>query len=254
VRWGGEEWVYVYILLEFQSTVDPSMALRMLVYVGLLYQDLQRQGVRTSSGRLPPVLPVVAYNGNPACSAALDAADLIVDVPGLLEAYRPRLRYFLLDEGRIPEEDLAGRNVFAALVRLEQSREPEDVRRVVEALLVRLAGPEHAGLRRAFAVWIRQVLLPSRLPGVAIPEVADLKEVKSMLAERVVEWTQEWKRQGHAEALEKIRATLVRHLEQRFGPLPAGTRERLQGIGSIEELMDLTLRASGAPSLSSLGL
>ena len=39
VRW-REHWVYVYLLLEFQSEVDPWMAVRLLVYVGLLYQDL----------------------------------------------------------------------------------------------------------------------------------------------------------------------------------------------------------------------
>lgn len=31
VRWGSE-WLYVYLLLEFQSTIDRFMAVRMLVY------------------------------------------------------------------------------------------------------------------------------------------------------------------------------------------------------------------------------
>ena len=35
----AESWVYVYLLIEFQSRVDPYMALRMMVYQGLLYQD-----------------------------------------------------------------------------------------------------------------------------------------------------------------------------------------------------------------------
>jgi len=42
VRWRGQ-WLYVYLLLEFQASVDRFMALRMMVYVGLLYQDLARQ-------------------------------------------------------------------------------------------------------------------------------------------------------------------------------------------------------------------
>jgi predicted transposase YdaD len=29
-----ESWVYLYILIEFQSSVDPYMAVRMMVYVG----------------------------------------------------------------------------------------------------------------------------------------------------------------------------------------------------------------------------
>ena len=34
-----DRWLYVPVLLEFQSTVDPYMAVRILVYTGLLYQD-----------------------------------------------------------------------------------------------------------------------------------------------------------------------------------------------------------------------
>ena len=39
LRWGKDRWLYVYLLLEFQSTVDPYMALRVMVYVGLLCAD-----------------------------------------------------------------------------------------------------------------------------------------------------------------------------------------------------------------------
>jgi predicted transposase YdaD len=37
-----EQWLYVYVVIEFQAEPDPFMALRLLVYVGLLYQDLPR--------------------------------------------------------------------------------------------------------------------------------------------------------------------------------------------------------------------
>lgn len=50
-------------MIEFQSTVDRYMAVRMLEYLGLLYQDLIRTHQLGQSGRLPPVLPIVPYNG-----------------------------------------------------------------------------------------------------------------------------------------------------------------------------------------------
>jgi predicted transposase/invertase (TIGR01784 family) len=50
-----EEWLYIYLLIEFQSQPDPWMALRMLVYVSLLYQRLERTRELTTHGRLPPV-------------------------------------------------------------------------------------------------------------------------------------------------------------------------------------------------------
>jgi y4mF family transcriptional regulator len=48
----GGEWVYLYLLIEFQSSVDKYMALRMMVYVGLLYQDLIKRGEVLVDGRL----------------------------------------------------------------------------------------------------------------------------------------------------------------------------------------------------------
>ncbi|XLZ68191.1 Rpn family recombination-promoting nuclease/putative transposase [Massilia sp. SR12] len=56
-------WLYLYVLMEFQSTPDPYMALRMRVYVGLLQQDLVKRHELPASGRLPPVLPLVMYSG-----------------------------------------------------------------------------------------------------------------------------------------------------------------------------------------------
>ncbi len=79
-------------------------------------------------------------------------------------------------------------------------------------------------MRRAFTVWIKRVLLPGRLPGVHLPEVGDLLEIKTMLAESVIEWTQDWKQQGIHQG--KV-ALLERLLSKRFGPLNESTRNRL---------------------------
>jgi hypothetical protein len=71
-----------------------------------------------------------------------------------------------LEERRDAEADLAGLpNAAAALFRLENARAPENIQQVVGCLVDWLAGPEHASLRRAFAVWRKRVLLPARRPG-----------------------------------------------------------------------------------------
>ena len=74
VRFRDETWLYLLVMLEFQSTADPYMAVRILVYTGLLYQDLIRRGAVGDGGRLPPVLPVVLYNGRPRWSAPVEVA------------------------------------------------------------------------------------------------------------------------------------------------------------------------------------
>jgi Putative transposase, YhgA-like len=261
VRWKGKKdrWLYIYVLLELQSTVDPYMAVRMMTYLGLLYQDLIRQRLLTPGGKLPPVLPIVLYNGYGPWGAALDVADLIEKVPGGLEQYRPRLRYCLLDEMRIASSELEPlKNLAAALFRLERSRGPGEVQAVLAALLEWLRAPEQSSLRRAFAAWLVEVFLPVRLPGERIPQVSELQEVYSVLAEKFVPWTEQWMQEGFEkgtrEALESLCRVLLSSLEARFGPLSEEVRRKVEGIGSVEELAELSVRVGSVSSLDSLGL
>jgi hypothetical protein len=241
------------------------MALRIMVYLGLLYQDLVKHQEVLRSGKLPPVLPLVLYNGNAPWRAAQEVSELIEEVPGDLERYRPQLRYCLLDEMRMADSELEPlRNVAAGLFRLEKSQGPESLQRVIAALLEWLQEPELAELRRSFAKFLLKNLLPARMPGIEVPGIADLQEVKSMLAERVMEWTHQWKQEGLEEGLQKgrqegqedalvkAREVLLRDLMKRFGPLPEETRRRVSAIASIEDLMELSIRAGAVSSLAGL--
>lgn len=222
--------VCLYLLLEFQSGVDRFMAVRIMAYVALLYQDLIRQGQLTVKGKLPPVLPMVLYNGERQwTTAAQDVADLVGIVPGGLERYCPALRYLLLDEIRLSQTELGPlRNLAAALFQLERSREPSDVRRILGSLVEWLRSPEQIGLRRAFAVWFNRVFLPARLPGQEFPEAQDLQEVRAMLEERVKEWTKSWKEQGLQQGRQEGELNLLRRLlQRRFGTLPKWVEEKL---------------------------
>ena len=238
---GLARWLYVYILLEFQSTVDRIMAARLLTYIGLLYEDLHRSKEIGPDDSLPPVLPIVLYNGADPWTAKTDLTDLIdPSLPPQLRHWQPQLRYLLLEERRYPEADLARLpNVAAALFRLENAQAPENIQRVIGCLVEWLAGAENASLRRAFVVWLKRVLLPARVPGVEIPNFSELQELHDMLAERVKTWTQEWKEQGLLEGRQQGRQEgetklLRRQLTRRFGPLPSWAEERLGQAGETE--------------------
>lgn len=47
----GDRDLYVYLLIEFQSTVDALMAVRVMTYIGLLWQDLAKAVDSRNSGR-----------------------------------------------------------------------------------------------------------------------------------------------------------------------------------------------------------
>jgi hypothetical protein len=132
-------------------------------------------------------------------------------------------------------------NLVAALFRLENCRAPEDISNVVAALIEWLKDPTQADLRRAFVGWLRQVLLPRRIPGAEIPEIQNLQEVRTMLAERVQEWTKQWKLEGEAEFL-------TQQLEHKFGPLDAAVRNRIAQADS-ERLLDWGMRVLTAERL-----
>lgn len=72
--------VYIYLLLEFQSTPDPWMPLRILVYVGLLYQHLLREKSLSPHNKLPPVFPLVLYNGDAGWTVPTHLRD-VIDLP-----------------------------------------------------------------------------------------------------------------------------------------------------------------------------
>lgn len=105
--------VYVYLLLEFQSTPDPWMPLRILVYVGLLYQHLLREKSLSPRGKLPPVFPLVLYNGDAPWDIAPSLRECI-ELPDHtpLWRYQPQIQHYLVDESRFPEVNLVRLPVF----------------------------------------------------------------------------------------------------------------------------------------------
>ena len=50
----ADGWLYIYLLLEFQSRVDQHMAVRIMAYVALLYQGLIRTGQLTPGRYIAP--------------------------------------------------------------------------------------------------------------------------------------------------------------------------------------------------------
>jgi flagellar biosynthesis/type III secretory pathway protein FliH len=94
------------------------------------------------------------------------------------------------------------------------------------------------------------VVLRRMVPGTEVPEVNELKEIETMLAERVVSWTETWKQQGIQEGMQQgmqqgmqeglqqgmqqgmqqgERMVLARLLRRRFGRLGPDIHARLEG-------------------------
>ncbi|CAK0739168.1 DUF4351 domain-containing protein [Azospirillaceae bacterium] len=251
VRTLDGEYAYLYIVLEFQSSPDHWMAVRVMVYVGLLYLHLIREKLVDPNRPLPPVFPVVFYNGKDEWRKARDVGELVGLAPdGTPWAWRPRMQYHLLDELRYNTTDVNGGsdNVVAILIEMEQCRTVEELHSRVTRVVELLSGEENASLRRAFTSWLTTVLGPARGLNLRRTDVTELSEVRDVLAERVREWEQGWYEQGRVkgEAL-----ALIRLIERRFGPLPSEMRDQIMAAdaATIEGWLD---RLMDAPNLSAV--
>lgn len=261
---GGRHWLYVYLLLEFQSTPDPFMAIRLLGYVALLLDELLRRERPAPGESLPIVLPLVLYNGKRRWTAPLDLGRLYRGVPRELRRYLPSLRYLLIDERSLGPEDLArGDSLVAALFRLETCA-PEGIRREVDRLAGLLARDEEPELWRAFGVWLER-LVRRTFRGATIPEGVTLEDA-AMLEETLREWGEklqaqarregraEGRQEGRREGLTSARRILLQLLRQRFGPVPQVVIRRVRAIDSASELERLAARVLKARSLQEMGL
>lgn len=263
---------YLLLMLEFQSKPDRWMAVRILVYAGLLWEQIAKETRQPRGAKLPPIFPVVLYNGNPRWLSPDALADLI-DLPpdSALWAWQPALRYLVIDEGRYPERELQRRETLAALLfRLENAAAPGQAPGLVNDLIEWFN--QHEGfdaLRSEFAAMVRRVLTPPAglMDGERVTE--DLEEVRTMLVNRVVEWQAQWKKEGiragrklgMQEGLQKglerglkqgqtegQAAVLSRLLERRFGPLSDATRQRIASAKN-RQLERWSLRLLDAASI-----
>ena len=253
LRGDEDRWVYLYLLLELQSTSDPFMAVRLLTYVGLLLEDVIRKEKLKPGDRLPAVLPLVLHNGKGRWRAPLRLESLFVPVPNPLKRYLPRLTYLLLDERRLdlnrPELE---RNRTAALFRFETNETPEAMPRLYRGLND-LLPPEDPNLSRTVHAWIASVVRRAFPDGI-IPEGMNLKEAP-MLEETLIKWRVQARKEGHHEGLlAGRRDQLLEMMTQRFGRLPAEVRRQVEAISSVQELRKLGRKVLRAKSLEEMGL
>ena len=219
----------VLVTIEFQSTVDRAMAVRVLVYTAMLYQDR----LRRSSAELPPVLPIVMYYGAGEWKAEGEVAGLCA-APGAPRApYQPSQRHCVLDVGRYTGPLPGGRNWMAELVRLARTPDPEVVAAELRDISARWPEPKYDSLLKAILAWLGQVHFPMHRIEMEVPNLANVREAITMLQQVGMDWSAklrdegrvEGRTEGRAEGRAEGQVEVVRRMAARkFG---AETAERL---------------------------
>lgn len=247
--YSGDE-AYLYLMLEFQSRSDPWMALRVLIYASLLYDQLYREK-RLKPGSLPPVFPVVLYNGDHHWKAPTKMSQLI-DLKGRpkLKKYQPLIEYYMIDESRFTQ--LNSHSLSGILFNFEQQRNPTDIKETWQNLFLLLKTPGYDSIGRDFLSYLRHVLEPKMQIELDFIETLPIDKVEPMLKTNVEKWEQAWLQQGIELGLQKGKAqTLCNLLEKRFGPLSEQATHKIQDA-TMSELEAWSLKVFDVDTLDDI--
>ena len=238
---------FAYVLMEHKSSPDRVARLQLLRYVVRMLTDWYNQNQHQLP--LPPVLPLLAYQGPRGWTFSCEFTDLFGAVPEPLRPYLPAFRHAVIDLTQIDDADLSVELRLRALLKvLKYTRRP-DLNECLDVVLAEWSTLDEKDYS-AILTYIDK--------GAAV--VIDYKAWREKLlrhvpdrAERIMgALTQPYYEMGIAEGEAKGEAKLLtRLLEKRFGVVPPLLRERIfsANAGQIESWAE---RAFDAPDLHAI--
>jgi len=183
-----EKSCYIYLLIEFQSTVDPSMSLRILRYICEFYEFLTENEKMTT---LPAVFPLLLYNGEGKWTSKENIFDMIEQT--IPEKYIPKFRYYKVIINEFSKTVLKKiRNIVSAIFYVENS-DLNELKEEIAELLEMIKG-EKPELIKLFASWVNNYL-NEKEPEI-IEDIRMLEEVKTMLATSLDKQRKLWYDEG----------------------------------------------------------
>ena len=156
-RVSGQETVWVYVLLEHQSTPDRWMRFRLLKYCCRIW-DMQL-AERPMPRALRPIVPLVLYQGERSWAYSTEFADLFAEAvrawPGV-----PRFAHGLIDQSGLQPDEVQGeRNTqLMQLLLLAASHPAVAWMEQVARLLAALAGLPPSGGVNYVRIFVRYIL------------------------------------------------------------------------------------------------
>ena len=236
--------LFLYILVEHQSTVDPLMAFRIYRYVGRVWARFLRN--EPGAAVLPAVYPIVLYHGAAPWSATREVRNLVDAPAGIFEPQIPKLSFVLDDLSQLPDEAIQNRplEVFVkvALLALARLRQSPDAIADLERWMPFLRS---LGLPPLVALFEYLNSVAEYEPGELQPLVRQLGEPA---ATAIMTAAERLKAEGRREGETGL---LLRQFRLRFGELSPETERRVREAGP-EELVRWSERLLTAVNLKDI--
>lgn len=156
--------LYVYLIMELQSTVDFTMPFRLLTLIfGLLlkiFLETPEKERERKEFRLPAVLPVLFYNGERRWGAETEFRRYLKEYRYFGE-YSLNFQYYLVDLSQVANDDILNTNTLIDnILALDKNRKSERLGDILDSVMKRM---EELGEndRISFQKWLEYVLLAS---------------------------------------------------------------------------------------------
>ncbi len=219
-----EKEIYVYILVEHQSKIDYLMPYRLLSYMLQIWaRYIGEVGERSKLKKflLPPILPVVFYEGAPRWTAVRSFAEKVERAEDY-QPYIPNFTYRLVSlRDSSPEELLALGDALGGILYMASPAKKEDFQEVVEKirkLLMALPKEERWLMAKHFYSYWKILTEKAGVPAEDPPdseEALDMipyleKEIRKIKKEGRVEGRKEGRKEGWNERNKTLAVEMLR--------------------------------------------
>lgn len=210
----SDSFIYIFLLIEFQSTVDKTMPFRFLRYTGELYRFTKPN---PESGLYPAIFPVLLYNGNEDWKSLCSTSSLIeASIPS---EYIPNFQFFPVLINQFSKRSLVKiRNVVSAMFYIENSL-PAELEASMDEL-IKIIENEEAESLKILANWFNGYLKHIAKKHDAIDtnalydQITSPMEVRQMFATKLKEYEETLLTKGKIEGkIEAARRMLARGLD-----------------------------------------
>ncbi|MBC7474321.1 MAG: Rpn family recombination-promoting nuclease/putative transposase [Candidatus Sericytochromatia bacterium] len=249
----GQE-AYIYVLLEFQSSVDKFMPLRIVNYITNFYMgilDNYEKKKKTKPERLPAVFPIMIYNGDKEWDKSNDINDLIEN-NDLLGDYAIKFKYFKIIEKDYSKDELLNiQNIVSTIFFTESHYNIDELNTQISNLIDSQEDPKAI---KTFLNWLRMLSKNDIIKKDAYDEFENIyhnkQKVKNMFATAYQKekdrleniGIQKGRSEGEFIGIQKGRSEgevsgkislLIRILNKKFGKIPKKLEDKISKIKEI---------------------
>ena len=233
----------VYLLFEHESAPEPLVGMQILRYMALQWKELYDQQLIV--GKLPPILPIVIYQGQDNWKPRISFHDLVEMPSDSFKAYIPDFAFAFFSVRGLDAQTVQENVIFRFYVEMIKSLDSPQIKemlpRLVQGFVQALGSHTATEYVEIFFKYL------TKASGVLVQE--DFQKALSYLpegGEKIMDtladqWMEQGKNEGRTEGivlgkLENSREMLLEAISEKFGTISADLVRRINSVESHETL------------------